>query len=490
MLNSFRVRLLLTLIIVVSVTLGTVALFASTSTTSEFERSVAGLLQYRDPKIDSKIITIQKYITQQRFEESVWNELKILLGQMASASQTRFVLTDLEGNVRADSSDELVGATLDTTHSKPFAVFLIESEPILAYFELLDAPNLFAIQDNFNTSVNRSLLISILVAGLVALILTLVLSQSMLRPINALTSAARKMERGDLSQRVNEGATGELGELAKAFNAMADGLEQLEQLRRNMVTDVAHELRTPLSNIRGYLEALRDEMVDPTPEMISMLHEEAMALNHLVDDLQELALAEAGQLRLDLQEVDVEEVVDKTMTTIKPQANEKGIKVSVSVPPELPPAYADPERLCQVLRNLLNNAITHTPDDGTITIDARQASDEIQIQIIDTGSGINEENLPFVFERFYRADKSRTRATGGAGLGLAIVKQLIEAQDGHVEIESVAGEGTTVSFSIPIVKTEDIVEDEETQSAPIEEQPAVELTPQIDELGKTLAEET
>ncbi len=179
------------------------------------------------------------------------------------------MVADLDGRVIADSTGDLIGERINTDLSKPYAAFLIEKKPVLAYIVPLETYNLVTIESQFNTSVNRSLIIAIALAGLVGLLLTYLLSRSILRPVDELITAARAMEKGDLSQRVSVRGRGELGELANAFNAMAEGLTRLEQLRQNMVTDVAHELRTPLSNVRGYLEALRDGVVEPTPETIT-----------------------------------------------------------------------------------------------------------------------------------------------------------------------------------------------------------------------------
>ncbi len=450
MFNSLRVRLLLTFIIVVTVAVGTVAIFASRSTTSEFRRSVEVILDYPNFNLETKINAINKYLAQHRGERQIWDDIQTLLDRMGRTSRARFVMADLDGNVIADSTGELLGSKIDTMRSKPFAAFLIEGKAVLTYLVPLQDSSLEAIESRFTSSVNRSLLVAIGAAGLVALLLTLLLSRSLLRPIDALTSAARGMERGDLSRRVSVHTSGELGELAKAFNAMADGLARMEQLRRNMVTDVAHELRTPLSNVRGYLEALLDGLIEPKPEIIASLHEEAMLLNRLVDDLQELALAEAGQLKLVLQQIHIEEVVEKAVYPMKPQASEKGLRVEVDLPPSLPDVYVDAGRMVQVLRNLLTNAITNTQPGGEIRLSAKASDSQVEISVQDTGIGIAPEHLPYVFERFYRVDKSRARLTGGAGLGLSIVKQLVEAQGGQVGIESVVGEGTRVVFTLPV----------------------------------------
>jgi signal transduction histidine kinase len=304
------------------------------------------------------------------------------------------------------------------------------------------------IENGFISAVNGALILAVTVAGVVALLLTVVFSRRILEPIESLTAAARKMENGDLSQRVSVRSKDEIGTLTHAFNAMADGLARLENLRRNMVTDVAHELRTPLTNIRGYLEALRDGMIQPGPALINSLHEEAMLLNRLIDDLQELALAEAGQLRLVRQMVDIREIIEQAVSAQQPSMAEKGLKVSVDLPPNLPLVEADAERIGQVLRNLLNNASVHTPANGEVRVTVQLVDAEVVVSVRDTGSGIPPTHLPYIFERFYRADKSRTRATGGAGLGLAIVKQLIEAHGGRIWAESTEGSGSVFTFTL------------------------------------------
>jgi len=283
-----------------------------------------------------------------------------------------------------------------------------------------------------------------------ALLMALLLSHSILSPVSALTRAARRMESGDLDQRVRVRSYGELGALAQAFNAMADGLQRQEQLRRNMVSDVAHELRTPLANVRGYLEALQDGVVEPTPELIGSLHEEALSLNRLVDELQELALAEAGQLHLEIQPVKVLMAVEKALLAARAQARTRQVSLQMDIPPDLPLILADGDRLHQILCNLLDNALAHTPAGGQICVHAAQAGEAVEFRIQDTGEGIAAEHLPLIFERFYRVDKSRDRTTGGAGLGLAIVRQLVEAQGGRVSAHSNVGEGTTILFSLPI----------------------------------------
>lgn len=449
MIYSLRFRLLIIFSIVVLVALGTVAFLVSRATTSEYQRSIAGIISYRYFDVNSKADAIQRAIYQHTGERTIWEELQQLIERIATTARTRVVLADLDGAVYADSSNLLIGQQINMQLSKPFAAFLIDGRPILAYAEPIDTPQLELAQRQFTSSVNRSLLLAILTAGLAAILFTILISKSILRPVEALISAARRMEKGDLTQRVDISTRGELGELANAFNAMADGLERLEKLRRNMVSDVAHELRTPLSNIRGYLEAVRDGLVEPTPELIASLHEEALLLSQLVDDLQELALAEAGQLVLSSERIYLPELVGKIANGLQPKIREKQLSLELNFPDDLEPIYGDYRRLGQVVSNLLINAIRYTPEGGTISVSARQSAERMELQVQDTGVGIAPEHLPYVFERFYRADHSRARITGGAGLGLAIVKQLVQAQGGEVGVDSQPGKGTTFTLTLP-----------------------------------------
>ncbi|MEA3254097.1 MAG: ATP-binding protein, partial [Chloroflexota bacterium] len=241
----------------------------------------------------------------------------------------------------------------------------------------------------------------------------------------------------------------EVGELAQTFNSMAGELEKAEQLRRNMVADIAHELRTPLSNIRGYLEAVRDGVVKPDVDTIQSIDEEAVLLSRLVDDLQELSLAEAGELKLVRQSENIAELIKQTVAAVQAQAVARGVSVSIDLPDELPAVNIDSRRISQVLRNLLENAVAHTDKGDTITVIARQQGGWIEIAVIDTGEGIPADDLPNIFERFYRVDKSRTRATGGTGLGLTIARRLVEAHGGKIEVQSEPGKGSRFSFTVP-----------------------------------------
>jgi len=300
----------------------------------------------------------------------------------------------------------------------------------------------------FVRSVNRWMIGAVAAAGLLALVIMWLLSRSIVGPVEALTAAARRMEGGDWGARVAVRSRDEIGDLSHAFNAMAESLARNETVRRQLVSDVAHELRTPLTNLQAQLEAIEDGLVPGDRAALQSLHEETLLLARLVEDLQELSLAEAGRLRLDPSAVSPREAIEAVATAFRARAEARGISIRLE-PGEPPSVHADPARLSQILRNLVGNAVTHTPDQGTVTLAAMEAGAIVRFEVRDTGEGIAPEHLPHVFDRFYRADASRARATGGAGLGLAIVKHLVEAQGGAVSASSEPGRGATMAFTLP-----------------------------------------
>ena len=441
--HSLRFRVLVALILVIVVAVGVVAFLASRVTIGEFQRYVERGGMIRHQRFE---VFLAGYYMQNRN----WSGVQPLVEQMGQITGERVVLTDGEGQVVADSAEKLVGQTVARDWTEPVASILDRGVPVGAVYVNPPGPADDPQREAFLAGINRALLLAAGAAGLAAVLLTLGLSRRILRPVEALTAAARRMERGDLSQRVEVQSEDEIGELAQAFNAMANGLTRLEDLRRNMVSDVAHDLRTPLSNIRGYLEALQDGVVEPKREVVDSLHEEAMLLTRLVDDLQELALAEAGQLRLKCQSVAPADLVNKATDAARAQAAAKGIALQADLPEDLPLVNVDPQRIGQVLGNLLSNALTHTPSGGQVIVTAKARESEVELSISDTGEGIPPEHLPYIFERFYRADKSRSRATGGTGLGLAIARQLVEAHGGRIEVESEVGQGAAFTFTLPV----------------------------------------
>ncbi|MFD6948910.1 two-component sensor histidine kinase [Nocardiopsis sp. TSRI0078] len=288
----------------------------------------------------------------------------------------------------------------------------------------------------------------VLLVLVLTVVVSVVLSARLVRPVRALTDAVRRMREGRAGSRVRVRDSGEIGQLADAFNEMAEHLERLEEQRRAMVSDVSHELRTPLSNLRGWLEAAQDGIADLDRDRMRMLVGETLLLQDIVDDLQDLALADAGKLRLSPEPVEAGLLVEQVVDSQRLRAGSAGLRLVAETEDVV--LVADRTRLVQAVGNLLGNALRHTPAPGTVTVGVRSSGGEAVIEVADTGVGIPAEDLPHVFDRFWRAEKSRNRRTGGSGLGLAIVRNLVELHGGSVTVASTPGEGTTFTVRMPL----------------------------------------
>jgi signal transduction histidine kinase len=453
--------------LIILVAVGAIYLFVSHTTVVEIGRFGERSEQARIGRVAFELYRYYR-------ENGDWEGVQHYVEQWGSLYGRRIILTDSSGVVVADSQGELLGQEYhpDTPPGMGLPPPWTQDELLgqqyhpdtpgrrlrpswegssVGTFYISPEPSaVFPSPISLSQSISRFVLWGALLAAAVALLITYFLSRRISAPVKALTIAARQLGQGDLSQRVQSKEKGEIGELAQAFNAMAENLERSEQLRRNMIADTAHELRTPLSNLKGYLEAIHDGMVKPDPDAIRSLDEEANLLSRLVDDLQELSLAEAGELKLNCRKEDILKILKQTVAARHSQAAAKRVSVSVELPKKLPPANIDSRRIAQVLLNLIDNAITHTTRGGIITVAARQLDNWLEISVEDTGEGIPAEDLPNVFERFYRVDKSRARATGGTGLGLAITKSLVEAHGGKIEVRSEEEKGSRFAFTIPL----------------------------------------
>jgi histidine kinase len=243
----------------------------------------------------------------------------------------------------------------------------------------------------------------------------------------------------------------ELGQLALSFNQMADKLEKTETMRRELIGDVTHELRTPLTAVKGYLEGLMDGVLPADPETYQQIHSEIDRLQRLVNDLQELSQVEAGAFQLQLTPVSPASLIERIQSTLGRQFKDKNIQLEISVEPNLPNVLVDRDRIIQVLTNLVGNALQYTPSGGKVTLLVRRERSEVLFSAKDSGIGISAEQIPFIFNRFYRTDKSRTRASGGSGIGLTIAKALVQAHQGKIWAESNGeGKGSTFLFLIPL----------------------------------------
>jgi signal transduction histidine kinase len=463
MIHSLRFRLMLMVTVVLAIALGLVASLSSRVVSMELRHLTRGP---RPGELDAVAAELAAF----RVRSGSWAGARGILGPAGERMDRELLVIDPAGRLAAATSPEEAyvrvrvgdggrhlriarqapgGLVGEAELFEPYRVPLRDSGGALlgTLYATPAPPGPRSGVPGLLGRVNRSLLLAALAGGAAGLLLSFALARRILRPVEALTAAARS---GDPDRRVEvPPGRDEIGELARAWNDLADRRATAERLRRNLVSDVAHELRSPLTNVRCQLEAIQDGLVRPEPAVIESLHEEALLLERLIDDLQDLALAEAGQLSLERRPLDVAEEVGHAVQALAPRTAERGLRVEVDVPADLPRADADPRRVAQILRNLLGNAVTHTPPGGAVRVRARAAESGVEVTVEDTGPGIPPEHLPFLFERFYRADASRSRETGGAGLGLAIVKQLAAAHGGRVWVESEVGRGAVFGFWLP-----------------------------------------
>jgi two-component system sensor histidine kinase BaeS len=303
----------------------------------------------------------------------------------------------------------------------------------------------------FLSAVRNSLWIAALVAILTGVGLGYFFSRLISGPMRQLTLAARKVATGDFSQRISTKTDDEIGEVSVAFNTMAEQLEAKEKSRRQLLADIAHELRNPLSIIQGNLEAWLDGVIAPAPDQVASVYDETVLLSRLITDLRDLSLAEAGQLKLYQNATELGEFIFTEIASVQNRCQEKQISVSAELPTGLPVVLIDTDRIRQVLHNLVDNALRYTPAGGNIEIGAKYTKPGwVTVSVSDTGAGIAPKDLPHVFDHFYKADRSRKRGYGGAGIGLAMVKRVVELHGGTVWVKSRKGKGTTFYFTLPV----------------------------------------
>jgi len=307
-----------------------------------------------------------------------------------------------------------------------------------------------AIEQGFLNRLRITLLIAAAAAGLMSLVLGAVLSRNLAAPLANLEKAARLFAAHDWDHRIPEKGTVEVVDAAHAFNEMAASLKQAETLRRNLMADIAHELRTPLTVLQGNLRAVLDGVYPLERSEIATLYDETRLLGRLVGDLRDLALAEAGQLPLNVQPTDLSPLLNTVACNFGVAAETKAVEIHESVAAALPLVKVDADRVKQVLVNLMSNALYHTPEGAQITLSAEERDGQVQVAVTDTGEGITPADLPHVFDRFYRGDASRSRAQGGTGLGLAIAKAWVQALGGKIGVDSSPGHGSRFWFTLPL----------------------------------------
>ncbi len=301
----------------------------------------------------------------------------------------------------------------------------------------------------FVSAVHRYLIWASLGALVLAIALSFLIMRRILNPLTQMTSITRDIASGNYSASVPVKSQDEVGQLALAFNRMAESLQEIEQLRKTMMVDVAHEIRTPLTNIKGYLEALTDGVLEPSKETFGLLQEETFRLVQLVEDILRLAKADAAKASLHKVEVPIVDLITQMLDSFRSQLDDKGIEVETHFVDPQKKVWADPHQLSQVVHNLLQNACQYTDSGGVVMISTQSMPETIKVVFANTGGELAEQDLPFIFERFYRGEKSRSRDHGGAGIGLAIVKELVEAHGGSVNAELVNGR-TQIWFDLPV----------------------------------------
>jgi signal transduction histidine kinase len=463
--RSLWVKLLAGYLLVALAAVGLVAVLANRTTAQQFAVYVS---QGKRLRAERLVPSLAAYYTQSGSWAGVdgWltNEGSAVLqsggrGQGSGHGQggtltDRLIVADGDGRVVADSQGSLVGEQLSNAELAQGAPIEVDSQAVGTLLIPAEATAYESLEHQFLSRVNRSLLWAGLAAAALALVLGLILARQFTAPLRALTYAAQRLaQRGPDAAlagqptQVEVRSQDEIGELGQAFNQMSISLAHQETLRRNLMADIAHELRTPLSVMRGDLEALLDGVYQPTPEALGSLQEETLLLSRLVDDLRALALAEAGQLRLERRPTDLDELLAGVVASFDLQAESQGQTLRLDTPSDQLMVEVDPQRVRQVVANLVSNALRHAASPGGhVVVSAVQKPGAVQVSVTDDGPGIAAEDLPYLFDRFWRADWARAE---GSGLGLAITRELVRAHGGHIWVETTPGQGTAFYFTLP-----------------------------------------
>lgn len=398
-----------------------------------------------------------------------WNNIDAYIAERLETAprvaERRIILADMHQIVIFDSDHTLEGQPMRPLFRDQATPVRGHGQEDVGYIVVTVGTEVRSeLGSEFLRKMTRMVLFGSLVASSIAFLAALMVSRHLTRPLRSLTRAAQRLATGQRHEPLDTPDDAELAELAHSFNSMATELANQQEIRRQFTADIAHELRTPLSVLRLQIESLEDGVEQPTPDVVASLHEEVKLLSRLVDDLRLLSLADAGQLSLALEAFDPRVALERTVTAASPRARQQCIDLRIEPYGigQLPAISADPQRLNQVLGNLVENALRYTPHGGVVTLRAYTAAGGRRVhgapmltfEVEDSGPGIAPDALPHIFDRFYRTDRARTRETGGSGLGLAIVQRLVEAQGGTVHVTSMPGRGTTFQVSLPIAQSD------------------------------------
>ena len=457
--RSLSWKIALSLLLVVAVSVGLTAYLTHHRTTREFSDFVS---ESRATYFERAEQTLKDFYT----ENGSWSGVQGLFQILPTFVNDRLILTDTSGTIIGDTNGQWLGYNAQSVGlSKPTSIvvsgqeagnlYLLSSGMMMMQFippAELSGQALASPEQRFLSHVNTSLIIAGVVGAAVAILLGLFLTRQFTKPIRALKKGAARVASGDLAYRVDVKSNDEFGDLATSFNSMAASLDSSEQSRRRLFADIAHELRTPLSVIGGTVDAMLDGVYAPNPDNINSIKEETEVLTKLVGELRDLTLAESGHLKLEFSPTNLAELVQRRVTQASIIAREKNITLKTDMAGGLPEIEADSRRIEQVMANLLDNALNHTPSGGIVTVAVSLDKEGVLVSVADTGEGISEEHLPYIFERFYKVDDARSRKTGGAGLGLAIAKQMVELHGGRIWVESEVGKGSKFSFTLPVTR--------------------------------------
>ena len=445
--RSISFKLILAFLGIGLVSIILLAMLARWNTRSEFIRFVSD--QY---EVDLVASLSEHYQT-----SGSWDEAETVFAPADGNPQDEhgphtppFILTDPQGIILVANGGFNAGDTVSAEELATGAPIEVDGQTVGI---LVPMPMPFEgnpREEEFIQRTSQTLLFGAGGAALIALLLGIFLSRTISRPIRELTRATHAIAQGDLQQQVDIRSRDELGELAQAFNKMSAELSRSINARKQMTADIAHELRTPLSLILGHAEAVHDGVLQPTRENFEIIREEAARLEHLVDDLRTLSLADAGELPIQPQTISLARLLEEVANLYRFQTQTKDLTLDLDISAPLPDLEADPGRLTQVLTNILDNAVRHTPANGHITLAATRTSDGVALSVRDSGPGLPPADLERIFDRFYRADASRVRNEGGSGLGLAIAKSIVQAHGGQIRAESEQGKGLTVIITLPV----------------------------------------
>ncbi len=438
--RSITLKLILSFLVIGLISIFIIILLARQNTRTEFNRFIAG---DRGENLMTELVNYHQ-------THGSWDgvETAITPGEGEDAHPA-FTIAGEDERALFDGGG-YQGGELIPNHELKFGIpILVDGREVgILVMERLPFPG-NPREEEFIQRINNLLIYSGLSAGMVALLLGILLSRTISRPIRELTRATHAVSAGDLDQQLPVRSKDEIGELTRAFNRMSAELSRSVNARRQMTADIAHELRTPLSLILGHAEAVHDGVLPPSRENFEIIREEAARLEHLVDDLRTLSLADAGELPLAPQIIAPEKLLQEVAALYQFQTQSRELRLNLEVSPHAPEIEVDPGRMTQVLRNLLDNAVRHTPAGGSITLAAGATVEGVELQVSDTGPGLPSADLARIFDRFYRTDESRRRDEGGSGLGLAIARSIVLAHNGRIHAESEPGGGLSVIISLP-----------------------------------------